>query len=106
VMLTGRVVALLAIAALMPWQTGPRLPPRGQMGVLALMGLLDALALGLVTAAGGLAHAEYASVASSLFGVLTVLLAAWFLKEHVRPVQWLGIACVFGGIAVLGILGA
>lgn len=105
VMLTGRVVAIATIAILVLWQTGPRLPPRGQMGVLFLMGLLDALALGLVTAAGGLAHAEYASVASSLFGVLTVLLAAWFLKEQVRPVQWLGIACVFGGIAVLGLLG-
>lgn len=105
VMLTGRVVALLAIAALMLRHAKPRLPPRGQVGALILMGLLDALALGLVTAAGGLARAEYASVASSLFGVLTVLLAAWLLKEHVRPVQWLGIACVFGGIGVLGVLG-
>ncbi len=105
VMLAGRVVALLAILALMLRQTGPRLPARGQMGVLVVMGLIDAVALGLVTASGGLSHAEYASVASSLFGVLTVLLAAWFLKEHVRPVQWLGIAAVFGGIAVLGILG-
>ncbi|MES2914139.1 MAG: DMT family transporter [Pseudomonadota bacterium] len=105
VMLAGRVVALLAIGGLLLHHPGPRLPPRGQMGILVAMGLLDALALGLVTAAGGLAHAEYASVASSLFGVLTVLLAAWFLKEHVRPVQWLGIACVFGGIATLGILG-
>lgn len=105
VMLTGRVVALAAIAALMLRQTGPRLPPRGQIRVLFLMGFLDALALGLVTAAGGLSHAEYASVSSSLFGVLTVLLAAWFLKEQVRPVQWLGIATVFSGIATLGILG-
>lgn len=105
VMLAGRLVALLAILALMLRQTGPRLPARGQMGVLVVMGLIDAVALGLVTASGGLSHAEYASVASSLFGVLTVLLAAWFLKEHVRPVQWLGIAAVFGGIAVLGILG-
>lgn len=105
VMLTGRVFALLAILALMLRQTGPRLPDRGQMGTLIVMGLIDAVALGLVTASGGLSHAEYASVASSLFGVLTVLLAASFLKEHVRPVQWLGIAAVFGGIAVLGILG-
>ena len=105
VMLAGRIVALLAIAGLMLRQTRSRLPPRGQLGVLFLMGLLDALALGLVTAAGGLSHAEYASVASSLFGVLTVLLAAWLLKEQVRPVQWLGIACVFGGIATLGLLG-
>ena len=106
VMLTGRMVALAVIAALMLVQAGPRLPAPGQVRVLALMGLLDALALGLVTAAGGLSHAEYASVASSLFGVLTVLLAAWLLKERVRPVQWLGIACVFGGIAALGLLGA
>jgi drug/metabolite transporter (DMT)-like permease len=35
--------------------------------------------------------------------VLTVLLAAWFLRERVRAVQWLGIAAVFGGIAVLGL---
>ncbi|HEY6918328.1 MAG TPA: DMT family transporter [Tabrizicola sp.] len=104
VMLTGRVVALLAIGGLMLWQTGRKLP-RGHLWVLSGMGLLDALALGLVTAAGGLAHAEYASAASSLFGVLTVLLAAWILKEHVRPVQWLGIAIVFTGIAVLGLLG-
>jgi drug/metabolite transporter (DMT)-like permease len=37
--------------------------------------------------------------------VLTVLLAAWFLKEGVRSVQWLGIAAVFGGIAALSLQG-
>jgi drug/metabolite transporter (DMT)-like permease len=67
------------------------------------MGAFDAIALGLVTAAGSLPRAEYASVTSSLFGVLTVLLAAWILKERVRPVQWLGIAAVFSGIATLGL---
>lgn len=106
VMLTGRIVALAALAALMLWFRAGRLPNRRYLGVLGLMGLIDALALGLVTASGGLSHAEYASVASSLFGVLTVLLAAWFLKEHVRPIQWLGIAAVFSGIAALGLQGA
>ncbi|MDZ4087986.1 MAG: DMT family transporter [Tabrizicola sp.] len=106
VMLVGRVVALATILGLMVWHKGSLAPQRGHFGVLGLMGLLDALALGLVTASGGLPRAEYASVASSLFGVLTVLLAAWFLKERVRPVQWAGIACVFGGIAALGLLGA
>ena len=105
VMVAGRIVALVVILALMLWHRGSLAPQRGHFGVLGLMGLLDALALGLVTASGSLPRAEYASVASSLFGVLTVLLAAWFLKERVRPVQWLGIACVFGGIAALGLLG-
>ena len=106
VMLVGRVVALATILGLMVWHKGSLASQRGHFGVLGLMGLLDALALGLVTASGGLPRAEYASVASSLFGVLTVLLAAWVLKERVRPVQWAGITCVFSGIAALGLLGA
>lgn len=103
VMLIGRLVALAAILALAMILRAPVRPQRGQTWLLALMGGFDAVALGLVTAAGALPRAEYASVTSSLFGVLTVLLAAWFLRERVRAVQWLGIAAVFGGIAVLGL---
>jgi uncharacterized membrane protein len=105
VMLIGRIVALLVVLALARVRAAHVAPRRGQRRLLVLMGVIDAMALGLVTAAGGLPHAEYASVASSLFGVLTVLLAAWFLKEQVRPVQWLGIAAVFSGIAVLSLQG-
>ena len=103
VMLIGRFVALMAILVLAVILRAPIRPARGQAWLLALMGAFDAVALGLVTAAGALPRAEYASVTSSLFGVLTVLLAAWFLRERVRPVQWLGIAAVFSGIAVLGL---
>ncbi len=105
VILTGRVVALGAILALTAAYKGTVATPRGQIPILAVMGAIDALALGLVTASGGLPRAEFASVASSLFGVLTVLLAAWFLQERVRPVQWLGIATVFSGIAGLSLQG-
>ena len=102
VILIGRVVALAALVGLALTTANRIRPPRPQLGLLALMGAFDALALGLVTASGALPKAEYASVASSLFGVLTVVLAAWFVKEGVRLVQWLGIATVFTGIAVLG----
>jgi drug/metabolite transporter (DMT)-like permease len=106
VILIGRTVALAAIVALALVRSASLKPPRQQLGLLALMGAFDALAHGLVTASGTLQKAEYASVTSSLFGVLTVLLAAWFLKEGVRAVQWLGIAAVFTGIAVMGLQGA
>lgn len=105
VILIGRVVALGVIVALLVWHRGSLAPQRGHFPVLALMGVFDAVALGLVTAAGNLPRSEYASVASSLFGVLTVLLAAFFLKERVRAVQWLGIAAVFSGIAALSMQG-
>lgn len=102
VMLIGRLVALAAILAIALGVKATLTPQRGQVWILALMGVFDVVALGLVTAAGSLPRAEYASITSSLFGVLTVLLAAWFLREKVRLVQWLGIGTVFGGIALLG----
>lgn len=105
VILIGRMVALGCIILLACARRVTLWPGRRQAPVLFLMGAFDAGALGLVTAAGGLPQAEYASVASGLFGVLTVLLAAWILKERVRPVQWLGIAAVFSGIAILSAQG-
>jgi drug/metabolite transporter (DMT)-like permease len=105
VILIARLVALAAILGLMVLHKGPALPPRGQLRIVAAMGAFDALALGLVTAAGALPQAEYAAVASSLFGVLTVLLAGWVLQERARPIQWIGIAAVFSGIAGLGLQG-
>ena len=106
VMLVGRLVALTAILCLVGFRSGPFRLARGLVWVVIAMGLLDALALGLVIASGGLPKAEYASISSSLFGVLTVLLATWFLKERTRPVQWAGIATVFTGIAILSLQGA
>jgi drug/metabolite transporter (DMT)-like permease len=106
VALIGRLVALAATLALIFRHRGKVLGPGGQNGILSVMGAIDAIALTLVTASGALPKAEYASASSSLFGVLTVLLAAWFLKEGVRAVQWVGIALVFGGIAILGLQGS
>lgn len=103
--LISRLVTLGLIAVLAIALRAPLLPPRGQRGTLAAMGVLDALALGLVLASGSLPHPEYASVASALFGVLTILLAWRLLAEAVRPLQWAGIATVFAGIAVLSLQG-
>jgi drug/metabolite transporter (DMT)-like permease len=68
---------------------------------LGLMGLLDATALTCVLAAGSLLHPEYAAIASSIFGIITILLAWRFLHERMQPIQWLGVVVVFAGIATL-----
>ena len=99
--LLTRLVALGVMATLLAIWRAPMATLRGQWGLLVLMGVLDAGALGLVLASGGLPQPEYASVSAALFGVLTVLLAARFLGEPVRAVQWVGIAVVFAGIGVL-----
>ncbi|KRO86765.1 MAG: hypothetical protein ABR89_10940 [Rhodobacter sp. BACL10 MAG-120910-bin24] len=65
------------------------------------MGALDAAALSSVLVAGVLENAQYATIASSMFGVVTILLARHFLKELLKPGQWLGIFIVFAGISIL-----
>lgn len=72
-----------------------------QLPILAGMGALDGLALTAVLAAGALPMAVYASVVSSLFGMVTVLLSWVFLAEKVTLKQGLGIGLVFGGLALL-----
>lgn len=78
-------------------------PVRANWRVLLAMGMLDTLALGLVMLAGSYPHAEYASVAASLFGVVTILLAWALMGEKVRARQWPGIALVFAGIGWLAV---
>lgn len=103
-MVVTRVTALVLVLGLAIAVRSVR-PAPGTSPTLAGMGVLDALALGLVTASGVLPHPEYAAVSSALFGVLTILLAWRMLDERVAPAQWLGIAAVFAGIAVLSLQG-
>lgn len=103
-MLVTRITAAACTLALAVAYRSAR-PAPGTLPFLLAMGGLDALALGLVTASAWLPHPEYAAVASALFGVLTILLAWRFLGERVAPPQWLGIAAVFGGIAMLSLQG-
>ena len=105
VVLITRGVTLLGVGGMLLITRTGMASVRGQVPVLALMGVLDALALGLVIVAGGLPSAEYAAITSSLFGVITILLAWRFLGETVARAQWLGILVVFAGIGVLAAQG-
>ncbi len=97
----ARIAGFAGILALVVVQ---RVPIRPAFSVWPMLGLMAALDLGgmfAVTAAGSFARPEFASVTSSCFGLVTVLLAWRFLAEPVRAVQWAGIAIVFAGVAVL-----
>lgn len=103
-MLVTRIAAVALVLALGLVYRSVR-PAPGTLPFLLGMGALDALALGLVTVSAALPNPEYAAVAAALFGVLTILLAWRFLGERVAPPQWLGIAAIFAGIAVLSLQG-
>lgn len=70
--------------------------------ILVLMGILDVTAMGSVQAAARYPNPEFAAVAASTFGMLTIILAWAFLRERMTPGQWFAAALVFAGIGYLG----
>jgi drug/metabolite transporter (DMT)-like permease len=101
VALIARIAGFLGILALVLWQGVDVRPALPIWPTLAMMAALDLGGMFAVTAAGAFDRPEFASVTSSCFGLVTVLLAWRFLREPVRPVQWGGIAMAFAGVAVL-----
>lgn len=72
--------------------------------VLVAQGILDTLGILLIMANRDDMAATAATVVSSTFGLVTILLALVFLGERVALRQWAGMAMVFGGIAALAAL--
>jgi drug/metabolite transporter (DMT)-like permease len=100
------VTRLVAIALLLIGILALRLPVwpgRAALPVLSLMGVADGIALLMINSAGHLPDAQYAAVASSMFGLLTIVFAWIFLKERLSTVQWLGCLIAFAGIGYLAL---
>lgn len=97
-----RLSAILVLLAIALALRAPIKPSRRALPIYTAMGFLDGLALGVVSAAGGFARPEFASVSASAFGLVTVVLAALVLGERMRPGQWGAVAVVFAAIGFLG----
>lgn len=103
VVLISRAAAFLALLV-GTLAVGAKLTFTGAPWVLlSVMGACDALALGLIVASGHLPNPEFAAVAASTFGMVTILLAWVFLKERINALQWCAVAMVFGGMAYLAL---
>ncbi|WP_415918987.1 EamA family transporter [Tateyamaria sp. SN6-1] len=99
----ARVAAVGVVAAVALLARQSVIPERSALPILVIMGVLDATAIGAVMFAGTFAYPAFASVAASTFGVLTIILAAVFLREAVARVQWIGILIVFAAIGYLAV---
>lgn len=70
-------------------------------GLLLSMGILDTAAFILNNRGMQLEEVSVVSVLASLYGAVTVLYAAIFLRERLARWQWLGIAAIFAGIGLI-----
>jgi drug/metabolite transporter (DMT)-like permease len=81
----------------------PVAPPReGSVnGLLAGMGVLDTGAFVLNNRGMLIEQVSVMGVLASLYGAVTVTLAAIFLRERLARWQWTGIVLIFGGIYLI-----
>ena len=76
-------------------------PSRGDLPLLLLSGALDLSANGLYAAATRHGLLSVVAVASSLYPVITVMLARLLLQERVRRVQGAGIIAALTGVVLM-----
>ncbi|MGB2669800.1 MAG: DMT family transporter [Candidatus Acidiferrum sp.] len=96
---SSALTAALILAARKPIQ-----PPSGRVGGWILgMGLTDTGAYVMNNLGMQVEQIAVVSVLASLYGAVTVGLAAIFLRERVSRWQWLGIASIFAGIVLISL---
>jgi drug/metabolite transporter (DMT)-like permease len=97
----ARIFGLITIGAIYLMRRSRGELPARWLPLLGLMGGLDVAALAAILAAGNLPDPAFATVVSSAFSAVTVILARAILKEPISPIQLLGMILIFGGVAGL-----
>ena len=103
VILVSRVSATMGVLILLFAQKGPKLPLKNAWPFLIAMAFLDTTAHSIVIGAGNLDRPEFAAVAASMFGLITVVLAWIFLRERMSLGQWCGVALAFAAVGYLSL---
>jgi uncharacterized membrane protein len=97
----GATVLLFLVAAL-ALRTVGGVRPR-DLGPLALVGVGDVVANLMFAVATTRGLLSVASVLTSFYPVVTVMLARWVLHERLRPIQWVGVGLALGGVALMSV---
>ncbi len=105
-MLTYRAVSVVILLIVLVVVRNSGGIERADIPVLAAIGILDATANLLFGFASTLGLLTTTSVLSSLYPVVTAVLAAVFLRERLRPIQYLGVTVAMVGVVLLTAGGA
>lgn len=98
--LTSLVLTMVVILAL---RKPIRLPGAGANRWILGMGILDTSAYLLNNYGMQLEQVSVVSVLASLYGAVTVGLAATILREKISRTQWIGVVSIFVGIVFISL---
>lgn len=97
----GRLAGLLLVVLILGVQRHRIAIPAAWIPFVGAQGILDAIGYAAFLAGARTASPQITMVIASTFSVFTVLLAALILKEPVSRQQWLAIAIIATGTAIL-----
>ena len=99
-----RLVTFLVLAMLLRPLGEPMALPRGSTAwLIFFIGLTDTAGFVANNLAFKQEEIAIATVLASLYGVVTLFFAAVFLRERLGRTQWLGVALIFLGVALVSV---
>lgn len=100
-LIAARLAAVIFLAGVAAATRQPWAPPRANLGLVALCGVLDTGANWFYVIAGRHGRMDVAAVLGSLYPGITALLAWLILKERLNRPQLLGVAFAFAAIVLI-----
>jgi len=93
--------AFTTLAILLAQRTSLRVKNKRASAQLYSMGFFDTAAFTLSNLGMRIEQVAIVSVLGSLYGAVTVVLSALFLRDRIAALQWLGIVSIFSGILLM-----
>lgn len=99
-----RLISFVLLALLLrPLGQSPAIPRGSTAWLIFFIGITDTAGFLANNLAFKQAQISIATVLASLYGVVTLFLAAVFLRERLGRMQWLGVALIFAGVALVSV---
>ena len=80
-----------------------KFPNKSIFSILIFIAILDTIAFASVITSGSFENAYFSQVGASTFGVITIILAWFFLHEKITSLQWMTFGFIFAALGYLSL---
>jgi drug/metabolite transporter (DMT)-like permease len=100
-LLAAKIGGITAMALILAATRQLASPPRGQVGFIALAGILDITGNAAFVMAAHLGRLDISTVLASLYPASTIMLAWLVFKERLGGRQWVGVAMAIAALVLI-----